>query len=69
MYRWNGSAGATSATYSLIGGAWTFGSGHKLRIEVTQNDAPYMRHDNYASAISYSSMSLTLPIRGASITC
>ena len=69
MYRWSGSSGAASATYSLIGGAWTFGSGHKLRIEVTQNDAPYMRLDNYASAISYSSMSLTLPIRGASITC
>ena len=33
--------------------------------------AYWVKHkvSNYASAISYSSMSLTLPIRGASITC
>ena len=63
MYRWRGAAGPVSISYALIGGGWTFAAGHQVRIEVTQNDAPYMRLDNYPSAITYSSMSLTLPSR------
>jgi hypothetical protein len=39
-----------------------------LRIQVTQNDAPYLRVDNYSSMITYSSMQLTLPTT-ASIGC
>jgi hypothetical protein len=39
-----------------------------LRLQVTQNDAPYLRPDNYASAITYSSMKLQLPAT-ASIGC
>jgi hypothetical protein len=68
MYRWNGASGAAAITYSMIGSAWTFASGHRLRIEVTQNDAPYMRLDNYPSTITYSSLTLTLPSRAA-ISC
>jgi hypothetical protein len=39
-----------------------------LRIQVTQNDAPYLRVDNYSAMITYSSMQLTLPTT-ASIGC
>jgi hypothetical protein len=39
-----------------------------LRIQVTQNDAPYLRLDNYPSTVSYSAMRLTLPAT-ASISC
>jgi len=61
MYRWTGSPGIASVTYAMLGSGWVFQAGHQLRLEVTQNDAPYMRLDNYASAVQYSSVSLTLP--------
>ena len=61
VYRWTGSPGAASVVYALLGSGWVFEAGHQLRLEVTQNDAPYMRLDNYASSILYSSMKLTLP--------
>jgi ABC-2 type transport system ATP-binding protein len=67
-YRWTGSAGATSIGYALQGSGWTFLAGHQLRLQVTQNDAPYLRLDNYPSSVSYASMKLTLPTT-ASIGC
>jgi ABC-2 type transport system ATP-binding protein len=60
-YRWIGSPGAASVAYALQGSGWTFVAGHLLRIEVTQNDAPYLRLDNYPSSVTYTSMKLTLP--------
>lgn len=64
-FRWTGS---TAINYALQGSGWLFQKGHSLRIQVTQNDAPYLRLDNYSSAISYSFMQLTLPTT-ASISC
>lgn len=61
-YRWTGAPGTTTTvSYALLGSGWIFQAGHQVRIEVTQNDAPYMRLDNYASAVQYSSIRLTLP--------
>jgi predicted acyl esterase len=57
-YRWNS---GDSINYALQGNGWVFYKGHQIRIQVTQNDAPYLRLDNYASAINYSFMELTLP--------
>lgn len=68
VYRWNGGSGATAIAYALHGNGWTFAAGHTLRIQVTQNDAPYLRSDNYPSSFVYSSMKLTLPTT-ASIAC
>ena len=67
-YRWTGSPGAASVAYSLAGSGWVFQAGHTVRIEVTQNDAPYMRLDNYASAVDYFSMTITLPTPAAAPT-
>jgi len=67
-YRWTGSPGDTSIQYALQGSGWPFSAGHQLRLQVTQNDAPYLRLDNYPSSISYASMKLTLPVT-ASIAC
>lgn len=54
---------STTATinYALQGSGWVFHAGHQIRIQVTQNDAPYLRLDNYPSTIIYSFMQLTLP--------
>jgi hypothetical protein len=60
-YRFTGSPGAASIDTALQGNGWDFLAGHTIRLEVTQNDAPYLRLDNLASAIAYASVMLTLP--------
>jgi predicted acyl esterase len=65
-FRWT--ASTTAVDYAMQGTGWVFHAGHTLRLQVTQNDAPYLRPDNYASAITYSSMKLQLPAT-ASIGC
>ena len=67
-YRWTGSPGAASAAYALQGTGWRFVAGHALRIQVTQNDMPYLRLDNYPSSAVYSTMRLTIPAT-APISC
>ncbi len=69
MYRWTGSPGAASITYAMLGNGWVFPGGHSLRLEITQNDAPYVRLDNYASAITYASVRLVLPVTSAATSC
>jgi hypothetical protein len=66
-YRWNGAPGAATIKYAMFGNGWVFPAGHQVRLEVTQNDAPYLRLDNYGSAIDYTSMTLTLPT--TSVSC
>jgi predicted acyl esterase len=53
----------------MLGNGWTFAAGHSLRLEITQNDAPYVRIDNYASAVQYSSVRLVLPIITQPVAC
>lgn len=60
-YRFMGAPGATSIDTSLQGNGWDFAAGHSIRLQVTQNDAPYLRLDNLPSAIAYSGVTLTLP--------
>jgi len=67
-YRWTGTPGPATIAYALHGSGWSFTAGHTLRIQVTQNDAPYLRPDNYASSVSYAAVKLTLPVT-ASIGC
>jgi uncharacterized protein len=62
-YRFNGAPGFVSIDTALQGNGWTFIQRHSIRLEVTQNDAPYLRTDNLPSAITYSGLTLTLPIR------
>jgi len=42
---------------------WVFRAGHTIRLEAVQNDALYLRADNLASAITYQSVALDLPVR------
>lgn len=60
-YRLPGPAGPITIDTSLQGNAWVVATGHVLRLEVTQNDAPYLRPDDLSSAITYSGVTLTLP--------
>jgi predicted acyl esterase len=60
-YRFTGSPGAATIDTPLQGNGWAFAPGHVIRLEVTQNDASYLRPDNFPSAVVYSSVRLTLP--------
>ncbi|HEX8053260.1 MAG TPA: CocE/NonD family hydrolase C-terminal non-catalytic domain-containing protein, partial [Thermoleophilaceae bacterium] len=52
----------------IQGNGWRFPAGHRIRIELTQNDAPYMRQSNRPSALLISGMKLEVPVREASAT-
>ena len=61
VYRFNGTLGAASIDTTLQGNGWEFAAGHTIRLEVTQNDAPYLRPDTIASGVLYTSVTLTMP--------
>jgi acetyl esterase/lipase len=65
-YRYTGGPGTASIDTSMQGNGWDFAANHRIRLEVTQSDAPYLRMDTHpvASAVTYSSVTLTLPAPG-----
>jgi len=60
-YRATSAAG--TVTYELFGNAWRLRAGHRVRLEVTQSDATYLRPDNFASGATIDSARLELPGR------
>ena len=50
-------------TTYLYGNDWVFPAGDTIVLQVTQNDAPYLRPDNEPSAIVWSGVTLDLPTR------
>ena len=50
---------------TLYGNDWVFPAGDTIVLQVTQNDAPYLRPDNESSAIEWSGVTLDLPTRGS----
>ena len=60
-YRFDGAPGPAHVVTALQGNGWVFRSRHVIRLEVTQNDAPYLRLDNLPSTIGYGSVQLRLP--------
>jgi predicted acyl esterase len=52
----------TLTTY-LYGNDWVFPAGDRIVLQVTQNDAPYLRPDNEPSAIAWSNLKLDMPTR------
>jgi predicted acyl esterase len=65
-YRLSAAAGdparGTLKTY-LNGNDWVFPAGDKIVLQVTQDDAPYLRPDNEPSVIAWSGLTLDLPNR------
>lgn len=49
----------------LYGNDWVFPTGDTIVLQVTQNDAPYLRPDNEPSTIAWSGVTLDLPTRGS----
>jgi hypothetical protein len=62
IYRYQGAPGPMSLSTQLFGGAWALHPGHRLRLEVTQDDFPYARPDNLPSTIAWGAVQLVLPV-------
>jgi predicted acyl esterase len=48
-------------TFSLFGNGWLFETGHKLVLELTQADTPFLRKDNFPSTIDITKIDLEIP--------
>jgi hypothetical protein len=59
---------ASTLTYQLHGNGWLFPAGHRIRIEIAQDDSPFVRFSTPPSSTSLSAVRLRIPVReGGSI--
>lgn len=49
-------------SFELNGNHWTVPSGHSLQLELRQSDAPHYRPDNLASSITWTKVSVAMPL-------
>ena len=47
----------------LNGSAWRFRSGNRLRLELAQDDAPYVKASTQPSSLTLTGTTLQLPVR------
>jgi predicted acyl esterase len=55
-----------TTVFPIQGNGWRFPEGHRIRIHLTQNDAPYVRQSNQPSSLLISGMRLEIPVREGS---
>jgi len=56
-------AASGTVTYQLHGSGWRFPAGHRVRIEIAQDDDPFLRASSVASSTTISHVHLSIPIR------
>jgi hypothetical protein len=56
-------AAAGTATYQLHGNGWRFPAGHRIRVEVAQDDGPYLKPSEVVSSATLSGVRLVIPVR------
>ena len=52
----------------LQGAGWRFPAGHRLRIEIAQDDDPYVKASVQPGSLVVAGMSMSVPVRGAGST-
>jgi hypothetical protein len=52
-----------TVTYQLQGNGWRFGPGHSVRIEIAQDDDPYLKASNVPSSATLTGVTLEIPVR------
>ena len=48
--------------FDLFGNGWRFGAGHRIVLELSQADSPFLRKDNVPSVLDFSGAAITLPL-------
>lgn len=62
------SSATGTTTLDLHAAGWRFAKGHKIRIELAQDDDPYVKSSTQPSALALSGATLSVPVREASAT-
>jgi dienelactone hydrolase len=57
-----------TSTWDLHGNGWRFAKEHRIRIEVSQDDSPFMKSSSQPSSLTLSRVRLDLPVREPSRT-
>jgi dienelactone hydrolase len=52
-----------TARFQLHGNGWAFAKGHRVRLELAQDDDPYLKASDLPSSMTLSAVQLTLPVR------
>ena len=63
-----GAAAASPAVFDLLGNAWRFPEGHSIRVELAQDDDPFVRRATIPSSLTLAGVTLEMPVREASAT-
>jgi hypothetical protein len=56
------------AVFDLLGNGWRFERGHRVRVELAQDDDPYIKASTLPSRLQLDGVTLQLPVREASAT-
>jgi hypothetical protein len=59
---------AGQVTYQLHGNGWRFPAGHSVRLEVAQDDYPYVKSSDVPSSATLAGVDLEIPTREANIS-
>ena len=59
---------AHKVTYELHGNGWRFAAGHRIRIEVAQDDDPYIKASAILSSGALSNVTLEIPVRESGVS-
>jgi dienelactone hydrolase len=51
--------------FDLSGNGWKFAKGHRVVVEISSADTPFLRRDNFPSTISIASVSIKIPVTKA----
>jgi dienelactone hydrolase len=52
-----------SVTFELHGNGWRFPQGHRIRIELAQDDDPFLKSSSIASSLTLTGVNLAIPVR------
>jgi fermentation-respiration switch protein FrsA (DUF1100 family) len=61
-YRGGPSLGPAKVVYEMFGNAWRMKAGHRLELELLQDDSTFLRADNVPSTVTIQDLSVTLPV-------
>jgi predicted acyl esterase len=61
-YRGGPSLGPAKVVYEMFGNAWRVRAGHRLELELLQDDSTFLRADNVPSTVTIQDLSVTLPV-------
>jgi X-Pro dipeptidyl-peptidase (S15 family) len=61
-YRGGPSLGPVTVAYEMFGNAWRMKPGHRLQLELLQDDSTFLRTDNVPSTVTIERLALELPV-------